>query len=320
MAYLNRITVPIYKNSINGNFKTKPFLKWAGGKSQLLKQFEEYYPNELKLGLINNYYEPFLGGGAVFFDIVQKYNIENFFLFDINEELILVYKVVQNDVLKLINRLDNIKSKYYELNENEKSEYYYEQRDNYNQKRNNIKHNIYSEDWILRAAQMIFLNKTCFNGLFRLNQKGEFNVPFGRYKNPQIYNKNNLLAISGILQKAVIKVADFKELEGLINENSFVYFDPPYRPISKTSSFTTYSKIEFNEDQQKRLAQTFKILHDKGCKLMLSNSDPKNIDSKDNFFEDHYSEFNIHRISASRMINCLGDKRGKINELIITNY
>jgi DNA adenine methylase len=299
---------------------TKPFIKWAGGKTQLLPQFELKFPDELKLGTIKNYYEPFLGGGAVYFHIAQKYNIENSILFDINEELILVYKVIKEDPSTLIEFIDNYKKKYHLLNEKDQEDFFYEIRNSYNSNRFNINHKKFSENWIPRAAQMIFLNKTCFNGLFRLNSKGEFNVPFGRYKNPQFYENDNILKISKLLQHTELFVSDFSDLENFVSNNSFIYFDPPYRPISKTASFTSYSKNDFNDEDQIRLSKIFKNLDKKDVKLMLSNSDPKNVNPNDNFFETHYKNYNIQRVSASRMINCNGEKRGKINELIITNY
>jgi len=298
----------------------KPFLKWAGGKTQLLQKFSDYFPQELKNGKIENYYEPFLGSGAVFFFIKQNYPIKKAFLTDINEELILTFNVVKSDVTELIEELKSIKEKYISLKQNEQELFFYHIRDTYNQNKTNIDFNNYSPKWISRAAQMIFLNKTCFNGLFRLNRKGEFNVPFGRYKNPKILNEENLLRCSEELQIADIFLTDFENIKDYITSKSFIYFDPPYRPISKTSSFTSYSKFDFNDDDQIRLANLFKDLGVNGNKLMLSNSDPKNENPLDNFFDEQYKSFTIRRVKAVRMINCKGDKRGAINELIITNY
>ena len=298
----------------------KPFLKWAGGKTQLLNQFLSYFPVELKNGKIKNYYEPFLGSGAVFFFVAQNFPIKKAYLSDINEELILTYNVVKRYVLPLIESLKKLKENYYSLNEKKREIFFYNIRDIYNKEKSKINFNNYSFNWIDRTAQMIFLNKTCFNGLFRLNKKGEFNVPFGRYKNPGILDEENLLRVSKILQKAEIKLTDFEKVREYITHDFFVYFDPPYRPISKTSSFTSYSKYDFNDTDQIRLANLYKELGINGNKLMLSNSDPKNEYIDDDFFEKHYSNFRINRVKASRMINCKGDKRGMINELIITNY
>lgn len=298
----------------------KPFLKWVGGKRQLLEQFEELYPTKLKLKKIKNYYEPFVGGGAVFFDVAQKYEIENAFLYDINEELILTYKVIQKDVNKLIEFLYKYDLFYKKLNEKKQKEYYYEIRENFNLQRFNIDYNKYSENWIPRAAQTIFLNRTCFNGLFRFNSKGGFNSPMGRYKNPKILDEQNLLSVSKLFEIATIRKADFKEVRNDIKNNSFVYFDPPYRPISETASFTSYSKFNFQDDEQLQLASLFYDLNEQGHYLMLSNSDPKNTNPEDDFFETIYANFNIQRVDAKRSINSDPNKRNSIKEIVVTNY
>ena len=298
----------------------RPFVKWAGGKKQLLKQFENYYPLELKNGSIKTYYEPFLGGGAVFFDLIQKYDIKQSYLFDLNEDLILIYKVIQSDVESLLCFLEKQKQQYLKLNEKDRAAYFYEIRKIYNETKRNINYEKFSENWFPRASQMLFLNKTCFNGLYRTNKRGEFNVPFGKHKNPQIFKESNLKNISMYFQNVEFAVADFGELENITINNSFIYFDPPYRPITRTSYFTTYHKKKFDDHEQIRLAWLFKALNRSGNKLMLSNSDPKNENQNDCFFEEHYAGFNIQRINANRSINCKGSKRGKINELLIMNY
>lgn len=298
----------------------KPFLKWAGGKSQLLDKFLTYYPAELKNGIITNYYEPFIGGGAVFFDVAQRFDIKSAFLYDINQELILVYRVIQQDVLKLIEKLDSIQKNYRKLDENAQSVFYYKVREVFNRQHLKTNYLRYSEDWILRAAQIIFMNKACFNGLFRFNRKGEFNVPAGRYKNPKILDENNLAAVSKLLSIAEIKNVGFETVENEIKDNSFVYFDPPYRPISKTSGFTAYSKFKFEDEEQRQLAELFHRLNKSGIKLMLSNSDPKNFDPGDNFFDEIYGKYNITRIPARRSINSNASKREAINEIVVTNY
>lgn len=308
------------ENSPKLNNPAKPFLKWAGGKGQLLKAFQNFYPKELKAKQIKNYYEPFIGGGAVFFDIAQQYHIQSAFLYDVNEELILTYLVIQQDVHKLIDYLQAYKKKYEKLTEENQSAFYYETRDKFNKEHHKINYSRYSEKWIPRAAQIIFMNKTCFNGLFRFNSKGEFNVPIGRYKNPKILDEQNLIKTSKLLEIATIKKADFSEVEKDIKGFSFVYFDPPYRPISKTSSFTSYSKNKFEDAEQLKLAELFQHLHNKGNKLMLSNSDPKNNNIEDNFFDDIYKSFQIYRIPARRMINSNAAKRNVINEIVVTNY
>ncbi|MEQ8226376.1 MAG: Dam family site-specific DNA-(adenine-N6)-methyltransferase, partial [Candidatus Eremiobacterota bacterium] len=225
--------------------RAKPFLKWAGGKSQLLLQFDNYFPAELKEGTIDSYFEPFLGGGAVFFYIAQKYNFKQAFLYDINKELILAYKVVQKEVDKLIEVLYSYDKKYKTLNEDDRKLFYYEIRNDYNLKEHKINYKKYSSSWIERGAQIIFLNRTCYNGLFRVNRQGGFNVPFGRYKNPKIVDEENLKKVSCLLKKARIESADFCKIKRNISENSFVYFDPPYKPISNTANFTSYSKCVF---------------------------------------------------------------------------
>lgn len=298
----------------------KPILKWAGGKTQLINEIDCRLPSELKVGKIKHYCEPFLGGGAVLFHIIQHYLIEKVILLDINEELILFYQVVKNHPHELIDLIDQYKSKFNSISKKEQEKFFYEIRNNYNSSKHEINFGKYDNKWITRAAQLLFLNKTCFNGLFRLNSKGDFNVPFGKYKNPQFYDKDNILLISRLLQNAELFVGDFECIETFIDDTFFVYFDPPYRPISKTSSFTSYTKNDFDEQDQIRLAELFKRLDKKGAKLMLSNSDPKNINPDDNFFETYYCDFKIERVLASRMINSNSNGRGKINELIITNY
>lgn len=298
----------------------RPFIKWAGGKGQLLNRFYSLYPEELKAGEIENYYEPFIGGGAVFFDVAQRFNIKNAFLYDINDELVLTYKVIQKDVVKLIEHLDSIQKEYIALSEPERKAYFYSIRSDFNKNRLLTDYENYAESWIQRAAWIIFLNKTCFNGLFRFNSKGEFNVPAGRYKNPKILDELNLKRVSEVLQIATIKKADFTAVENDVAVNSFVYFDPPYRPLNTTSSFTAYSKHKFGDEEQIKLAQLFARLNNRKIKLMLSNSDPKNHDSNDDFFDEIYRDFNIRRIPATRMINSNASKRNAINEIVVTNY
>ena len=301
--------------------KVRPFLKWAGGKVQLLSQFQEYYPQELRDGKIDTYFEPFLGGGAVFLDVAQKYCIKSACLYDINEELILVYQVIQKDPERMLERLEKLSKKYHKQNKDTRKSLYYEIRTLYNKERHDINFQQYSDLWIERAAYMIFLNKTCYNGLFRMNRKGEFNVPYGRYKNPKILDVENVLNVSKLLGIADIRVGDFSECAPPAHQTSFIYFDPPYRPISKTSSFTSYSKNVFTDDDQVKLGNYYRKLDEAGnANLMLSNSDPANENPEDRFFDDLYQGFNIHRVSANRMINSNAKKRGPITELVITNY
>jgi DNA adenine methylase len=300
--------------------KAKPFLKWAGGKSQLVEQITNYFPDELRMGLIHKYTEPLVGGGAIFFQVAQTYDIDEFLIADVNEELVLAYRVVKKDVSALIELLKAMEAKYHRLSPSRQKEYFYTVRYQLNEKRPEINYHRFDESWIERTAQIIFLNRTCFNGLFRVNSKGEFNVPFGRYRNPLICLKDNLREVSELLQRTKIQLGDFTECEEFVTSDTFVYFDPPYRPISKTSSFTSYSRYDFDDAAQLRLASFFRLLDKKGAKLMLSNSDPKNENPKDRFFEDVYKNFRIERVRANRMINCNAEKRGAINELLIMNY
>jgi DNA adenine methylase len=306
--------------------KAKPFLKWVGGKNQLLEQFENYYPYELRKGTIKNYVEPFLGGGALFFALSQQYKIEKAYLSDINKDLVLTYQVIQQRPNELLDFLEHYQKEYDQTEQEKRNDLFLAIRKHFNLQRFEINYKKLSvtnipDNWISRAGQFIFLNKTCFNGLFRLNSKGEFNVPYGKYKTAMIFDEPNILAVSKILQNAEIQYANYSTCWDNINENTFVYFDPPYRPISQTASFTTYTGTEFTDKEQLQLANFFKKLdQEKGAKLMLSNSDPKNENPKDDFFEKAFSGYNIFKVSANRAINCDGEKRGKINELLITNY
>lgn len=293
------------------NTETKPFVKWAGGKRQLLPIIIKNLPKELIENRIKTYIEPFVGGGAVFFYIVENYKLDRIILNDKNEELIDVYRVIQNNVVALIDELRKVEKEYLSLDENGRKAYFYEKRDQYNSNK---------KDRILTAVNFIFLNRTCFNGLYRVNKKGEFNVPYGRYKNPTILDEENLRNVSICLKNVELHSGDFEEIENYVDDKSFIYLDPPYRPLDATSNFTSYDKGEFNDDDQKRLAAFYRLLNEKGAKLMLSNSDPKNIDEKDDFFDELYKGFNIKRVYANRMINSNGKGRGKINELLITNY
>lgn len=302
-------------------FLARPFIKWAGGKGQLIETLASFLPPEMKSGKIKKYAEPFIGGGSLFFYIAQEYtSIESYYISDLNEEIILAYKTIKHDVKSVIDELQSLEKIFYSLNQIEQKEFYYQIRSNFNCERSKTNFHNFEPGWIKRTSMLIFLNRTCYNGLFRVNSKGLFNVPFGDYKNPKICDKENLLAVSYVLQNAEIKCGDFTLSNEFIDENSFVYFDPPYRPISKTSNFTSYSKYNFDESEQIRLAHYFYSLSAIGAKLMLSNSDPTNENPQDRFFENLYKDFKIRRVDASRMINCNGKRRGKIRELVITNY
>jgi DNA adenine methylase len=264
----------------------RPFLKWAGGKSKLIQQYTDYFPKDYK-----TYYEPFLGGGAVFFYL----NPSSAVLTDINAELINTYRCVRDNVEELILCLET-----HQLNHCR--QYYYEVR-----------------QWknlsvIEKAARLIYLNKTCFNGLYRENSRGEFNVPLGRYKNPKICNPSLLKSVSSALQKTQLEVRPFEDiLNYATSRDDFVYLDPPYHPLSSTSNFTAYSREAFSPKDQIRLKEVFTELASQGVKVMSSNSDCE-------FIRELYRDFKIYPILASRLINSKASKRGRISEVLITSY
>lgn len=264
----------------------RPFLKWAGGKGRLLQQYISYFPSSF-----DTYYEPFLGGGAVFFYLSPRRS----HLMDINPELVNVYRCIRDQIEGVIGLL-------WEHQRNHSNDYYYYLRS----------HPGSSE--IERAARLIYLNKTCFNGLYRENSQGKFNVPMGRYKDPKICNPALLYAASSALKRATINVYPFDmTLEDAKTSQDFVYFDPPYHPISATSCFTSYCRYSFNQSDQIRLRDTFVELARRGVKVMLSNSDCP-------FIRDLYQDFTIHTIYASRAINSNAQRRGKISEVLVTSY
>lgn len=289
----------------------KPFLKWAGGKGQLIDEIEKFYPFDKK---INKYAEPFIGGGAVLFDILNKFELEKIYISDVNKELVNCYIVIKENVHELIKKLKKLEDEFLVRGKEDRKIYYYEKREKFNKlklENNNEKIN--------RATLMIFLNRTCFNGLYRVNKKGLFNVPMGDYKNPKICDEENLINVSNKLRNVEIIYGDYRKSYDFIDENTFVYFDPPYRPLNQTSSFTSYTEYIFGDKEQIELSEYFRILNKKGAKLLLSNSDPKNVDINDEFFDNLYKEFDIKRIEASRAINSKGSKRGKVTEVLISN-
>jgi DNA adenine methylase len=293
----------------------KPFVKWAGGKGGLIPQIKNFYPFEIENIKIDKYVEPFVGGGAVLINILQKYDIKEAYAFDINMDLINCYNVIKSNVEELIQELDNKEKKFLSLDNDKREEYFYDIRNEYNSYSLEV-----NKMNVKRASEFIFLNRTCFNGLYRVNKNGKFNVPCGKYKNPTICDSTNLRNLSYLIRNVNFQYGDYKKSEKYIDNNTFVYFDPPYRPLSNTSGFTSYTKEDFNDDNQKELADFFRQLDSKDAKLMLSNSNPKNINKDDNFFEDIYKGFYINEISAKRMINANAKGRGEISELLITNY
>ncbi len=296
----------------------KPFLKWAGGKTQLIPTIIEELPEEINN--LTTYIEPFVGAGAVFLDFLSSDRFEKYIINDINSKLINVYEVIRDNIDLLIEFLNDIKEKYLSFEElsEDREKMYYEIRDKFN-----------SDDVgkIELAAYFIFINKTCFNGLYRENSKGNYNVPIGKYKNPTIFYEEQLREISSLLNKRnnngelIVTILNLKytELERYVNKDTFVYFDPPYRPVT-AGGFSSYNKGGFNDESQQELSNFYTKLSGLGAKLMLSNSDPRILDENDDFFEEMYRNFNIQRIYANRFINSKGTDRGGISELLITNY
>lgn len=295
--------------------KARPFVKWAGGKGSLISQLSNFYPYELKNGIIERYIEPFVGGGAVLIDILQNYDVRQAYAFDINMDLINSYNVIKNNVEELITNLKRMETEYLQLEQEERKNYFYNIRNEYNDY--TLQEN---EQNVQRASQFIYLNRTCFNGLYRVNRDGKFNVPVGSYKNPTICDEKNLRNLSELIQNVQFQYGDYRKSMEYVTENTFVYFDPPYRPLNMTSGFTSYTKEDFNDDNQRELATFYRELNERNAKLMLSNSNPKNINEEDQFFDNIYQGFNIDEIYASRMINANSNGRGKISEILVTNY
>lgn len=295
------------------DYSIKPFLKWAGGKGQLIDIISKKYPEGLGHD-IRKYAEPFVGGGAVLFNVLSNFELDEVYISDTNAELIGTYKALRDDVDALISLLTTIQNEYIPLNNDPRKEYYYSMRNRFNELKSQ------GEISTEMASLFIFLNRTCFNGLYRVNSKGEYNVPMGSYKMPLICDEKNLRQVSKALLNVTIVCGDYLQSNDFIDSNTFVYFDPPYRPINSTSSFTAYTKNAFDDMAQEKLAEYILRLSDRGAYVVASNSDPKNTDPNDDFFDYLYSKLNISRISASRMINSKGSSRGEISELLICNY
>ena len=291
----------------------KPFIKWAGGKTQLPTQFENILPHNLEEAEHFTYIEPFVGGGAMLFHMLQKYtNIGRVIINDINPNLITAYRVIRDTPERLITDLKMLQREFRQnSNEEARKEYFLRIRKSYNEDTHND---------VTNTAMFIFLNRTCFNGLYRVNSKGYFNVPFGKYTNPTICDEELLLEDSKILQNVEILCGDYTLIERYVDNNTFIYFDPPYRPLSTTSSFTSYSKENFDDTEQTRLAHFFARLSRYGCKMMLSNSDCCAQNPNDTFFENLYGNFIIDKVHASRFVNAIPSKRGKLTEILVRNY
>lgn len=275
--------------AITSPFSPRPFLKWAGGKGRLIEQYRAFLPAKMR-----HYHEPFLGGGAIFFHLHDR--CDRAVLADLNDELVNVYRCVRDDVEAIIEILHQHQQRHCR-------DYYYA-----------VRANTQLRSAIHRAARLIYLNKTCFNGLYRENSKGHFNVPMGRYKKPKVCDATTLKQASAALQHADLICAEFTAmLNRAESDRDFVYFDPPYHPISATSSFTSYNRYGFRAEDQQRLQQTFTALAERGIQVMLSNSDCA-------FIRQLYQDFYIYEIQASRAINSNAQRRGKISELVITSY
>jgi DNA adenine methylase len=289
----------------------KPFLKWAGGKSQLLNDIKNHFP--YKKNEEFSFVEPFVGSGAVLFWVLNNFpNLQSAVINDINEELINSYKTIKSNVTELILILKEYEIEYHSLSAKpeKKKEYYYHKRQLFNKRQ---------EDSITQTALFIFLNRTCFNGLYRVNKKNEFNVPIGSYKKPMICDENNLLAVSEALQKVTLLSGDFEQTIRYAGKKTLFYIDPPYKPLSLTSSFNSYTKDKFNDSEQTRLKRFCDELDAKNSKWILSNSDVKGKNPEDNFFDDLFAEYQIKRVVARRSINANADKRGQLTELLISN-
>lgn len=291
----------------------KPFVKWAGGKGQLIDTIKKQYPKGLGV-TIRKYAEPFVGGGAVLFDILNKYELDEIYISDTNAELINTYKVLRNNADDLISMLLQYKDEYIHLSDDFRKEYYYKKRKRFNDLK--CQEVLDTE----MASLLIFLNRTCFNGLYRVNSKGEYNVPIGSYKTPLICDEDNLRHVSEALSNVTIVCGDYRKSNDFVDRNTFVYFDPPYRPLNATSSFTAYTENAFDDEAQAELANYIQQVSDRGAYVIASNSDPKNTDPDDDFLDELYSKMKIMRISASRMINSNASSRGKISELLICSY
>ena len=297
--------------SFEDKIQARPFVKWVGGKTQLLDEVKKSLPRDFSTRQHITYVEPFVGGGAVVFKLLQEYpNIERAIINDINEELICTYRVIKENVEDLIESLDVIQSEYIPLSSDDRKSYFIAKRSLFNAKKITP---------LETAALFIFLNRTCFNGLYRVNSKGEFNVPHGKYVNPRICDADNLRACSKVLQKVEILCGDFAETGRYAGPDTLYYFDPPYKPITETSSFTSYTRGGFDDQEQIRLRDFCDNISAAKSSFIASNSDPRNANSKENFFDSIYNNFFIRRVSATRMINSDASGRGSISEIMISN-
>ena len=291
----------------------KPFIKWVGGKGQLIDQLTNLLPKDFCCWKDTTYIEPFVGGGAMLFYMLQHFpNIKHAVINDINTDLTTCYQTIRDNAEELILSLKNIEEYYLSIKEEEeRKSFFMSVREQYNQK------NLAPVD---NTTKFIFLNRTCFNGLYRVNKSGLFNVPFGKYKNPKICDPQTIRKDSELLQRVEILNGDFEETFNYAKGNTLFYFDPPYRPLSDTSSFNDYTKESFNDDTQIRLKEYCDRINNAGYSFMLSNSDCKGKTESDNFFDILYKDYQIERVWASRSINANPNKRGKLTEILVHNY
>ena len=293
--------------------KAKPFIKWVGGKTQLIEQLDALLPSNFGNWENVTYIEPFIGGGAMLFYMLQQYpNIRHAVINDVNPDLTTCYQTIKDNPEELIVSLQNIQNAYNALpSEEARKDFFLSVRNRYNEK---------NLDSIENTTKFFFLNRTCFNGLYRVNKKGLFNVPFGKYSNPQICDPTTIRKDSELLQRVEILTGDFESTFDYAQGNTLFYFDPPYRPLCNTSSFNDYTKESFNDDEQIRLKEYCDRINEAGFRFMLSNSDCKGKNEKDNFFDILYKEYQIERVWASRNINSNASKRGKLTEILVHNY
>jgi DNA adenine methylase len=286
-----------------------PVLKWVGGKTQLLSDIRLKYPQG-----VDRFCEPMVGAGAVLLDVITKFHPKEVMINDINKDLMNVYVQIRDNVAELISVLNTYQGLFNSSTDDERKDLYNQIRDEFNELK------VSGNDNVKKAALFIYLNKTCFNGLYRVNKKGLFNVPVGRYSHVVICDQTNLCLVSKLLQNVEIICGDYHECADFINQDTFVYIDPPYRPLTKTSCFTAYHQNNFDDEQQIELANFVKNISNKGAKVLLSNSDPTNVNPSDRFFFDLYKGYTIEQVLAKRSVNCKSSKRGCIRELLISNY
>lgn len=303
----------------------KQLWKWVGSKNQLLSDLHKHLDPLLDSGEIDTYIEPFIGAGALMWSVIEKYDFKHVYFGDLNGEMITLYKVIKDNPDKLSVRLKQLADEFLkDTDQKRRSKMFYDKRDEYNKLIDKYPNSDYArEDGIEISALFMFLNRTCFNGLYRVNKDNHYNVPCGKYKNPPIDQseqiKENSKALNRI-ENLTIAYAGYEKCIEFVTDKSFVYLDPPYRPISTSAAFTAYAKSGFNDDNQKELAEFCRKLDGLGAKFMLSNSDPHNTDPNDDFFDDLYKGFDIERVYATRAINSKGDGRGKISEILVRNF